>query len=732
MPLPIPRLDDRTFQNIVDEAKTRLRTLQPAWTDHNVSDPGVTLIELFAWMTEMLIYRLNRVPERQYIALLQLLGIELEPPQPARAQVTFQLTRPVAAGAQQEPVVLEGTEITTIPTAQNPTVITFAVEQDQFVTHPGEPRVFRKRPTQTSAIELQKNTEMLMFGLEQAAKPEDRKPAEGDCIYFGFQAPIATYTLRLDLTFGTPKPSNYAQATPPIEWQVWSKVGAQGQWATIQSGRDMTGGLINDGTLDLYIPANLPDTVTIPSELVGTQAPALYYIRCVYKPEVTSQGSGNPNIYDPAPKLKQIKVLVSGLTAVAAHAERVLGEQLGVSDGRPSQRFKLAYTPVLELQPGKAIEVETGQATGAWEPWTLVKSFESSKEHDKHVQIDYVAGEICFGPNIRSADGTACQHGQIPPRGARVRVSQYRYGGGVAGNVAAHTLTVLKRALPYVITETDNYLPASGGRDPETLEQAMLRARQSIRVGEHAVTREDFERLARKADPERVARAHCVEDVGTRTVKVLLVRRPNKEDIPERKPIAKDKLLPTKQAHDLDDGPLKRVQQYLDERRMLTTTVEIDSPRFVEVAVKVGVRVRPQFDQQAVRQEVERRLYRFLNPLTGGNLGGGDSEGWAFGRGVYPLDILMLLQGMQEIELIDQLSFTMSIWELDPNNPDPSARWKQIPLRVDPKKRPGTRATAQHAQKAAQEQAVQTVITTQGPIKVASNDIVISGKHIII
>ena len=65
--------------------------LCPAWTDHNVSDPGVTLVELFAWMTEMLLYRLNRVPEKSYITFMELMGVKIAPPLPAHTDLTFWL-----------------------------------------------------------------------------------------------------------------------------------------------------------------------------------------------------------------------------------------------------------------------------------------------------------------------------------------------------------------------------------------------------------------------------------------------------------------------------------------------------------------------------------------------------------------------------------------------------------------------------------------------------------------
>src|SRR5205823_8226488 len=94
MPLVTPRLDDRRFQDIVDEAKSRIPRYCPEWTDHNVSDPGVALIELFAWMTDLLLYRVNQVPDKLYVKFLDLLGVQLKPPRAATAPVTFYLWRP--------------------------------------------------------------------------------------------------------------------------------------------------------------------------------------------------------------------------------------------------------------------------------------------------------------------------------------------------------------------------------------------------------------------------------------------------------------------------------------------------------------------------------------------------------------------------------------------------------------------------------------------------------------
>src|SRR5512139_3721192 len=94
MALPVPKLDDRQFQDIVDEAKKRIPYYCREWTDHKVSDPGITLIELFAWMTDIILYRLNQVPDLHTINFLNLMGITLREPSPACAPITFWLSEP--------------------------------------------------------------------------------------------------------------------------------------------------------------------------------------------------------------------------------------------------------------------------------------------------------------------------------------------------------------------------------------------------------------------------------------------------------------------------------------------------------------------------------------------------------------------------------------------------------------------------------------------------------------
>src|SRR5215831_290353 len=112
--IPEVTLDDRTFQDLVNEARLRLSQRCPEWSEHNVSDPGITLVELFAWMTEAIIYRLNRVPEKLHLTLLELLGIQLAPPNAASTKLRFRLSAPPTEAVQ---IPAGETEVGTVRTS---------------------------------------------------------------------------------------------------------------------------------------------------------------------------------------------------------------------------------------------------------------------------------------------------------------------------------------------------------------------------------------------------------------------------------------------------------------------------------------------------------------------------------------------------------------------------------------------------------------------------------------
>ena len=130
MPLEdhLPQIDDRRYDDIVAEIRTRIARYAPewrpgesAWTDVNDNDPGITLAQVFAWQAEMLLYRMNKVPLLNYIKFLQLIGIELQPAEPAQAELTF----PLLAAPATPAVVLvpERTQVSADPGDGGPPLI---------------------------------------------------------------------------------------------------------------------------------------------------------------------------------------------------------------------------------------------------------------------------------------------------------------------------------------------------------------------------------------------------------------------------------------------------------------------------------------------------------------------------------------------------------------------------------------------------------------------------------
>src|SRR5580700_10639683 len=101
MPILLPNLDDRRWADLVDEGRAVIPFYAPEWTDQNVSDPGITLMELLALASEMDIFALNRITDRARLKFLALVGIRPQPPQPAATALSFSLsgTAPLALPA---------------------------------------------------------------------------------------------------------------------------------------------------------------------------------------------------------------------------------------------------------------------------------------------------------------------------------------------------------------------------------------------------------------------------------------------------------------------------------------------------------------------------------------------------------------------------------------------------------------------------------------------------------
>jgi predicted phage baseplate assembly protein len=474
MPLPTPDLDDRRFQDLVDEAKRAIPRYCPEWTDHNVHDPGVTLIELFAHMVETMIYRLNRVPDKSYITFMELMGVRLQEAAAARTDLTFWLTAPAG-----EPIGIPiGTEVATVQTANAPAV-SFSTDFDLVLNPPGL-RFCLTAPDGQSFTDWTGSLEIP----GEAIPAFDMPPAHGNAFYLGFENDISSHLLAVDFDIREVTGTGIDPNDPPLSWEAFCRVrGDTTGWLEAELEYEQTSGLNQSGQVSMHLPPRM-----VRANLGGREA---FWVRCRLR-----QTQGSEAEYQSSPRMFAIEAACYGGTVSATHATAIHGEVLGRSDGLPGQSFRLQLPSLLPRRENEVVEVE--REDGSWEAWREREHFGESTEESRHVQIDPVAGMVHFGPTIRDPRGGERQYGAIPRSGALIRMRSYRSGGGSAGNIAAGKINVLKSGVPFV-DRVKNRRPAVGGRDAESIEGAALRAPRMLRTSFRAVTAEDYEYLAREA-----------------------------------------------------------------------------------------------------------------------------------------------------------------------------------------------------------------------------------------
>ncbi|MGD9932224.1 MAG: putative baseplate assembly protein [Dehalococcoidia bacterium] len=619
MPLPDPQLDDRQFQDIVNEAKALIPSYTPEWTDHNVSDPGVMLIEMFAWMTDLILYRLNRVPEKNYLRFMNLLGVTLKDPVPARTSVRFRLSAPPAGPIK----IARGTEVATPRTGDTESIV-FSTDEELVIA----PTVLNSclfSAEETTFVDYSPG--LLQNGefIEAFQEP----PIPGNALYFAFQGNVSGYSLSLTLDCAV-EGVGVDPHDPPLMWDAWA--GDTRGWAPVEILSDGTGGLNVSGEVLFVMPGGLRER-TIAGK-VGT------WLRL----RVIQPRQRQP-MYSASPRIARIVVRSVGGAVEATHSRLIRSEIIGRVTGTPGERFFLQNAPVLPRRDYEHLELE--EPDGNWSQWVEVASFHDSQPDDLHYTIDSISGEVVFGPRIRSSDGSERAYGAVPPRGSAIRMTEYRTGGGIVGNIGQGSLTVLRSSVPFV-AEVTNSRPATGGMDAESIESAKERAPRILQARNRAVTAEDYEFIALESST-RVGRARALPirgDAGASaasplgTVELLILPA-----LSANEDRTVDALRPSADLLDV-------VREYLDARRLLGTHLVVDGPSFVGISTEVTIVVSRNAENQAVEAAVQARLIQYLDPLVGG----ADGHGWPFGRAVYLSELHAAIQTVAGVEYCQDLT----------------------------------------------------------------------------
>jgi hypothetical protein len=656
MPLPTPILDDRSWQQLRDELVRRIPVYTPEWTDHNASDPGITLLELFAFLGENLLFRFNQVPEATRLEFLRLLQVPLRPAQPARAMLELTAAAPtlvpigteakagsVSFETEDEARVLPVTALafakqTSVePTGEDARIYTDAAVQARGLAAGETAAYYTATMLQTdpavpgfAAVDFGATVDGVLWVAVLAGKTldlADLSPLSRQVLNLGFVPD--PQILSIDDVDACPGEGE-AGATDEVVWEVSTPVlaGTEPVYRPLVVEGDTTRGLARQGIVRL----RLPDDVTT----IGVPVPG----------EADLEGTGSfPPVVDDQEVAASLVFWVRGyrrragrplgrvlwIGANAAEAVEVRtarAELLGTGTGGASQSWSVVHTPV--VSGSLVVEVEEG---GGWTPWTQVDDFSASGREDRVFTVDLEAGRVRFG------DGT---RGRVPQIGERIRATRYRYGGGARGNVAAKTITKVSGVLG---VKANNPRPAIGGADAEAVKDAVERIPAELRRRDRAVTRDDFRELALSTPGVVVGRAEVLPRFDPRTKQspaagiVTVVVWP-----------AQDAQRPNAPLPDRD--LLACVCAWLDARRLVTTELYVVPPTYRKVAVSVAVKVKPGFGVEAVRAWVELVIRQYLAPLPPYGPSGG---GWPLGRRVYGPELEAAALQVEGVEYVEKL-----------------------------------------------------------------------------
>jgi len=658
-----PSLADRSFDDLVEDMLRRIPAHTPEWTNPRLGDPGRTLIELFAWLGDALLYRVNLIPERQRLVFLKLLGLPLKSAEPARTVVSLAWAQPTELSAATLPAGNRIAGAVPFETLAETTVLPISAEayikrslSDEETARLAEVIDGLSRVHRINAATKGYETTPLFDGGQAVSAGVDVFAASADrALWLALFAPPAQRAedqpavneaaraamgggdsgaaalLSVGLVPALATPALFEdigeRARVPVIWEITTRgaTPSQTDYLTLEplAGSDSTAGIARAGTLRLPLPDE--SLIWAPSNDVGENPRA-------------GVGDTPPRLDDvekaarllawlrlrPAPgqSVDRLPLAWIGINAVAVD-QRITyaGRVLGVSTGAADQFFQLPAGSV----DAATLAIEVEEPGRGYQPWYRVEdlaaihSDPNTARDAAAYELDAAAGVLRFGDGVR---------GRIPEREMRIRLASGRFGGGRAGNLAPGSLAELSArdiagntAPPLMVAQP---LAATGGEDAETLAQAERRIPSYLRHRERAVTAADYHSLAFETPGISVGRVEVLPRFKPRERRFGVPGVVSVMALPWQPPSRAPNPRP--------DRPfIERLHAQLSARTPLATELYVIGCEYVPLGVSVGVTLRDGFARDQVLLEVKQSLQRLLWPLAPGGAAG---EGWPLGRSV--------------------------------------------------------------------------------------------------
>lgn len=636
MPLPTPPIDSRTYQQLVDETLARVPSHTPEWTNFNASDPGVTLVQMFAFLADAMIYRANQIPARNRAKFLQLLGVPLQTATAAEGLAVIANER----GALEAVALPPDTELLAGPLA-------FRTQSGLDVL-PVEGRLMLKRaitdpapevldyyrllyasygatlPTSVAlyesvqadpvrdTIDLSATTDhslwIALLARQDSDPAEARKALAGRTLSLGL-APETAATERVLLPGGAgPPPADMLSFALP-------KVVAGASIGLDANGEPIAGYSPLAARLDFD-----PVTEAGIAQISLPEAAALELWEGL-DPLEAGVGDLPPTLDDPklADRLVTwIRIQAGGAAAVrlrwaginAASIRqivRVVAETLPDGDGDPDQIRQLDRAPIL----AGSVQITGILPNGTERTWREIDDLLAAgpelsiagagrRELPTDVfLVDAEAGVIRFG------DGLA---GRRPAAGERL-YADYLYSEGAEGNVGAGSIKG-GPLLPAGFTAT-NPIATWGGADAEDVAAGERQVPRYVQHRDRLVTAADFETIAWRTPGIAIGRIEVLPAwhpslapaaPGSAPGVVTLMAIPRYD-------------LKAPDAPRPDRAFLDALCAYLDPRRLVTTEIVLRGPVYKGIWISVGIETGARESIASVADAVRKRLRALLSPL---------------------------------------------------------------------------------------------------------------------
>jgi Baseplate J-like protein len=633
----------------------------PEWTIQQTGDPGRTLIELFAWLADTVLYRANLIPERQRLAFLKLLGVQLQPaaaatgivsvfsdpaattavtlasgasiPGPVNFETLSELdVLPVTGQAYIKVPLTQAQQQAAMPLLQGlMSLYTLTSVPSGYTTTP----VFTNNQSDPNGVDVFGGTIDQCLWIALLAS----KPANLADIRATLSGKFGQRVLSLGFAPASPVADPLAdfgpQAAIPVTWQISGNAaaGAAPVYYPLSVAIDTTQGLLTSGTVQLKLPQG--SDIGAPANDVRSDAQA-------------GVGPKPPRIDDPnidSMLVAWIRVNVqSALTLSWAGINAVEIDQrttytnviAGVSDGSANQTFSLPQT---QIDPS-SFQLEVDLPGLGFQPWTAVDDLAVLQGPVPAYVLDPEAGTVSFGSQMQ---------GMIPPAQSRVRAALMRVGGGAPGNLPAGTLAAIKgtdvSGKPAQNLTVQQPIDTIGGADSETLDHAERRIPALLRHQDRAVTADDYKNLMQAMPGGTVAR-----------VEVLPLFKPQTRDL-NVPGVVSVMVIPPKAGYlapySRADRPLlEKAYSYLNPKRPVAAEMYLIGTEYIGLGISVAVEVQNGFGLLQVSQQVELALRKYLWPLPPD---GPANQGWPLGRTVRSLELEVVVSRVAGVSEVNGL-----------------------------------------------------------------------------